>query len=198
MMMHRVLCIGLCFAVLGLCGCASRNAERPLYSTPVPDQNRDTAKAQKLTETAADLLERGDLARAESLLRQALTADVGYGPAHNNLGIVYLRRSQLYMAAWEFEYASRLMPHRPEPRHNLGLVFEQAGRLDEAVRWYEEARDLERDNPLLLGSLVRSRVRRGDSGPELHALLEELVLKADSGEWRTWAREWVIRVRPPS
>ena len=43
--------------------------------------------------------------KAEKLLKQALTADIGYGPAHNNLGKVYYHRQNFYLAAWEFEYA---------------------------------------------------------------------------------------------
>jgi hypothetical protein len=41
------------------------------------------------------------------------------GPAHNNLGIVYYRRKKYYLAAWEFQYAARLMayhgPHGQDP-----------------------------------------------------------------------------------
>jgi hypothetical protein len=35
------------------------------------------------------------------------------GPAHNNLGIVYYRQKKYYLAAWEFQYAAKLMAYSP-------------------------------------------------------------------------------------
>jgi Flp pilus assembly protein TadD len=48
--------------------------------------------------------------KAERLLREALTADLWHGPAHNDLGVIHLRRNELYEAASEFEWARKLMP----------------------------------------------------------------------------------------
>jgi len=57
-----------------------------------------------LTHEAATLID-ADPATAEKLLREALTADLYHGPAHNNLGVLYLKMSppKLYEAASEFE-----------------------------------------------------------------------------------------------
>ena len=38
-------------------------------------------------------------AQAEEMLREALTVDLYHGPAHNNLGVLFLRQSKLYEAA---------------------------------------------------------------------------------------------------
>src|SRR4029453_19576722 len=110
----------------------------------------------------------------EAELKSALAADVMCGPAHNNLGKVYYHQHKLYLAAWEFQYAMKLMPNVPEPRNNLGLVFESAGKLDDAVASYDEARGLEPDNVQFIGNLARARVRRGDDDAGVRDLLRQL------------------------
>ena len=72
----------------GLGGCAASDASRgtgPYQSQS--DGGRDNAKAQRLTQEAAALLDTNPQ-RAETLLRDALTADLYHGPAHNNLGVL--------------------------------------------------------------------------------------------------------------
>ena len=93
-------------------------------------------------------------------VRSALEADVTFGPAHNNLGRVYYHQGQLYLDAWEFQYAIKLMPYQPEPKSNLGLVLEAANKLDEAIKNYDEAMNLEPENPQFLGNDARARARR--------------------------------------
>src|SRR5207302_136282 len=94
-------------------------------------------------------------------LKAALEADVMYGPAHNNLGIVYMKQGKpLYDAAWEFEKAIKLMPHQPETRNNLGLVLEQAGKLSEATDAFMRAHEMEPDNPEYIANLANLRIER--------------------------------------
>ena len=110
------------------------------YRTAPPDPNHDTEAAKSLNDTALKLLEKGKLEKAEQTLQKALIADVNYGPAHNNLGKVYYCQEKHYLAAWEFEYAIKLMPERSEPLNNLGLVYEAVGKFNEAVEAYECAK----------------------------------------------------------
>lgn len=51
------------------------------------------------------------------------------GPAHNNLGVLFLERGQLCKAANEFEWTRKLLPGHPDPRVNLALTLERAGSL---------------------------------------------------------------------
>ena len=118
----------------------------------------------------------GDYAGAEQVLRDALLKDVMFGPAHNNLGLVYFHQAHLYLAAWEFQYAVKLMPNQPEARNNLGLVLEAGGKLDQAVDSYEQAMKAEPDNGQFVGNCVRARVRRGETGIEMRELLEKLIM----------------------
>ncbi|MES1171564.1 MAG: hypothetical protein ABUL56_04300, partial [Actinomycetota bacterium] len=92
------------------------------------------------------------------------------------------------LAAWEFQYAMKLMPNTPEPRNNLGLVFESAGKLDDAVASYDEAMRLEPDNVQFIGNLTRARVRRGDRDDSVRELLGKLVMRETRPDWADWAR----------
>ena len=116
------------------------------------------------------------------------------GPAHNNLGKVYFRQGKMYLAAWEFQYAMKLMPNQPEPPNNLGLVFEAAGKLDDAAESYGKAVAREPDNIDALGNLARAP-RRGDKDAEVRDLLNELVLKDTRPEWVAWARDRLATLR---
>jgi Tfp pilus assembly protein PilF len=174
---------------LAFAGCASRpDAEDGGYETVRPDPRRDGDVAERHNAEAVRRMARGDYDGAERELKAALAADVMYGPAHNNLGKAYYHQGKLYLAAWEFQYAAKLMPGVPEPKNNLGLVFESAGKLDDAVAHYGEATRLAPDDVQFLGNLARARVRRGDQGLELRELLEQLVLRETRPDWADWAR----------
>jgi Flp pilus assembly protein TadD len=179
----------MALAVIGF-GCASGAKQKApqAYETVQPDPHRDAALAERHNAEAMAAIQCGDFAKAETELKKALGADVMHGPAHNNLGKVYYHQSKLYVAAWEFQYAAKLMPNLPEPRNNLGLVFESAGKLDEAVGEYDEAMRMAPDNVQFMGNLARARVRRGDRDDSVRELLGRLVLRETRPEWADWAR----------
>jgi Tfp pilus assembly protein PilF len=186
----RRAAIGL---LVGLAVASCRSADAPVGPYTAPSEAaRDTAKAEKLNREAADLLAT-DPARAEEMLRQALTADLFHGPAHNNLGVVYLGQQKLYEAAGEFEWAKKLMPGHPDPRVNLGLVMEAAGRNDEAMASYEAALEVWPGYlPAIQGaaSLALRSGKRDDA--RLSGWLDEVALRGDEG-WREWARSRATR-----
>jgi Tfp pilus assembly protein PilF len=171
-------------------GCTARKPAPPLstYQTVGKDPRRDTETARAENLAAVPLIAAGDYAKAEAHLKASLTADIMYGPAHNNLGKVYFHQNKLYLAAWEFEYAAKVMPYQAEPRNNMGLVFEAAGKLDDAVAHYEEALKLEPENPQVIGNAARTHVRRGDNDPQTRELLERIVMRDDRPDWVAWAR----------
>lgn len=162
------------------------------------DHTFNTDLAKKENDHALHLLDEGKLDDAESHLKKALEADVMYGPAHNNLGLVYYHQGKLYPAAWEFQNAIKLMPYQPEPRNNLGLVFEKAGKITSAAEAYEKARQLEPDNPEFLANLARAKIRRGDRDDETKKLLQELVMKDSRPQWSQWARVNLLKMADPA
>jgi len=180
--------IGCVWIVLGLClsvpaGCT---APKSPYTTPSPER-RDTSKAERLTREAVDLLFE-DPDTAEELLRAALAADLFYGMAHNNLGVLHMNRGELYEAANEFEWARKLMPGSPEPRLNLGLVLERAGRIDDAIDEYESALAAAPGDLRSMQALASCRLRYDRANGDTDGLLRQITLRGDA-KWRRWAHE---------
>jgi Flp pilus assembly protein TadD len=125
---------------------------------------------------------------AELLLREALSADLYFGPAHNNLGVLYLEQGKLYEAAGEFEWARKLMPGHPDPRMNLALTLEQAGKTDEAIATYKTALEVWPGHVQTIQALAKLHVVSRREDPELPAWLDEIALRGETERWREWAR----------
>jgi len=187
-------------ALISLSACAPSepNSKIPDYQTIDKDSHHDSETAARQNELALAQFEKGDLDAAEKTARQALDADVTFGPAHNTLGLIYYRQSHLYLAAWEFQYAIKLMPHQADARGNLGLTYEGGAKWDQAIGAYDEALKLDPDDKPILANLARARLRRGDRGDDVRQLLEKVMTKDDRPEWRQWAREQLARFRSPA
>jgi len=181
----------LAVVALGLpwLGCQLVDSPSPTYETIEGNPHRDTAAAVKHNDAALRAIEHGHLDRAENLLQRSLIADVSYAPAHNNLGHLYFVQRRYYHAAWEFEYAARLMPDRAEPLNNLGLIYEVVGKVPLAIQQYEQALELAPDNQEFASNLTRARIRQGERGFETAAMLEQVAFRDDRGDWRDWAQE---------
>ena len=190
------IAVSALFLFAGCGATASRSASKQ-YETVTPAPNRNADLARQENARAVALMDKGDHAGAESALKAALAADLMCGPAHNNLGKVYFTQGKLYLAAWEFQYAMKLMPNQPEPPNNLGLVFEAAGKLDEAAESYGKAVALEPENIHAMGNLARARVRRGDRSADLRSLLGKLVLRETRPDWLAWEQGMLSRLNAP-
>lgn len=187
-----VLIVGLC-----LTGCSRLARESPRsYTTVVANPSRDLDGARAACDRAAKHFAKGDLVRAEAALHDALIADVSYAPAHNNLGRVYFDQGNLYLAAWEFEYARRLLPESAEVVNNLGLVYESAGQNGRAIESYSQALSLDPGNSEYMGNLARILVRDGKDPTQAAVLLRDLILRDSRAEWVTWARDQVHLSEP--
>ena len=143
---------------------------------------------------SAELLVKHKDEDAGEVLTKAINGDPNYGPLHNNMGIVHLRQGRLYDAAREFDLAARLMPTIAEPRNNLGMVLERVGRFEEAIASYTKAHDLQPDNPIYLGNLLRAKVRHGDNDPEMGKLFEQLLLYEARPDWIRWAKDQKLQL----
>lgn len=178
---------------VALSGCSSARSSAGPY-VPQRPSTRNVAKAEELNRKAADILH-SDPDRAEQLLREALTADLYCGPAHNNLGVLYLSRGQLYEAAGEFEWSRKLLPGHPDPRLNLALTLERAGRIDEAIAGYHAALEVYPEHLPTLQALARCQMRYGRSDVDTPHLLKLITLRSD-GKWRQWAETQQFRLEP--
>jgi Tfp pilus assembly protein PilF len=177
-------------------GCAAPGRAGP-YS-PMSEADRDEAAAQRLTKEAAKIVGSEPI-KAEALLRQALGADLYNGPAHNNLGVLYLKQNppDLYQAAGEFEWARKLMPGHPDPRLNLAITLERAGRTDEAIQAYRAALEVYPDHLPSLQGLTRAQVRYAKTDDKTAAQLDQIALRGESEAWRDWARAQRLKLRAP-
>jgi len=190
-------------AIIGLAaaGCQpswNKPAAAPAgYQTVAADPRRDTEKARRLNEQGAALAERGQLEAAQKTLKEALEADLFYGPAHNNLGSVYFRKKQFYLAAWEFQHAAKLMPAKAQPRNNLGMVFEATGRTDAAIENYEKALAVEPGAFEPAANLARTMVQDGRKDDRTRKLLEQVARTDPRPEWVAWAQERLAALPKP-
>ncbi len=186
-------------AVLAAAGCGGMTAGSGpggAYRTVRADPGRNTEAAAKRNQEGLRHLEEGDLEAARKAFERALTDDVKFGPAHNNLGKVFFKQQNWYKAAWEFQYAADLLPTFPQPRNNLGLVLEEAGRLNEAVEAYRAAVALDPKTVAYRANLARALVKRGDRTPELREMLVAVVARETRPAWHDWARLELARLGP--
>jgi hypothetical protein len=193
----RLIILLLSAALAAGSGCSLfEEAHKPQqYETVQADPRHETAVAEAEHAKALKILNEPSCCtgcnpcKAEEHLQKALVADVTYGPAHNTLGMLYLRQRKLYLAAWEFEYAQRLMPDRFEPVYNLGLVYEAADKLDRAIEFYSIAFSLSPRTPQVLESLARARLRNGEPIASVRPLLQEILFYETRPVWVCWAKD---------
>jgi Tfp pilus assembly protein PilF len=167
------------------------------YQTFPKDPRRDTDAARQHNAAAVKLIADDRLDDAEKELKDALTADLFFGPAHNNLGTVYFKQKKYYYAAWEFQYAAKLMTDSPQPRNNLGLVYEEVSRPDDAAKWYDEALQLAPDSTEATANLARLRIRNNQKDDRTRQLLGDVVMKDTRPDWVAWARKELALMGTP-
>jgi Flp pilus assembly protein TadD len=147
---------------------------------------RDTSAAEALNREAAAQLDT-DPQAAEALLREALARDLFFGPAHNNLGVIHLARGELYEAASEFEWARKLLPASADPRINLAITLERAGRVGDAMGAYKFALEVQPGSIAAMQGAAVLAVRAGKDEPQLDAWLREIAMGGENAAWRDWA-----------
>lgn len=205
--MPRGLLVGM-IGLTCLCGCTWPPPAKPAGPLAARDVYRDTEQAKALNAKAAAALRAGRNGEAGELLAKALQADPLFGPAHNNLGKVHYHQGKFYDAAGEFQQASKLMPKRPEPISNLGLVMEAVAqalagearntKLDEAIATYGRAVEMAPNSAEYVGNLARARIHRGLRDLETRNLLQRLVKIDPRPEWVSWAQQELAGTKPPA
>jgi tetratricopeptide (TPR) repeat protein len=111
--------------------------------------------------------------------------------------VVCLKQDRLFEAAGEFEWARKLLPGLPDPRLNLALTLERAGRTDEALATYATALEVYPDHLPTLEALALLQVRSGKTDQRTRHMLGEIALRGESQRWRDWAREQMAKAETP-
>jgi Flp pilus assembly protein TadD len=189
--MIRPLALPALAAVGGLVFAAACSAPGVGSYSPNSRADRDVHRSESLARQSLQYME-SDPVRAEALLREALAADLFNGPAHNNLGTILLRQGLLYDAATEFEWARKLLPGHPDPRLNLALTLEHAGRSDDAIAIYTTALEVYPEHIPSLQALTRLQVRLGRKDAQTTEHLQQIALRGDTSEWREWAQSALV------
>jgi hypothetical protein len=118
----------------------------------------------------ADTLIGVDDARAEAGYLQALALHPGEKLAHNNLGVLYLRRSDLAAAEREFTAELRRDPDYVQAWFNLALVQGQRGERERAEALLLHVLSLNPDYTEAYSQLAGIYASRGDQAKLLRAL----------------------------
>ena len=184
--------VAFAFVLLACASCASTSPPRVSPARDVA--SADPKRARGLAVEALAVIESNPV-QAEQLLQSALKADPYDGPAHNDLGVLYLRQSKLYEAATEFELARKLMPGTPDPRLNLGLTYERAGLYERAFGAYDAALEASPAHIRTIEAIARLTLRTGRTSDRLAGMLEEIALRGETSNWRSWAKEQISRLR---
>lgn len=179
--MNRPLLIVITALVMVGCGPA-----RGPYAQDA-GQPRDIVRAEAAYQQAVACVGT-DAEDAEKLLREALGHDLYHGPAHNNLGVLLLRRDRLYEAAEEFEWARKLLPDHPEPRLNLAITLERGGRFADALEAARAALEVRPGHLPSIQEIALIQVREGFCDDQTGGRLDTIVARTTDPSWRDWAR----------
>jgi len=83
------------------------------------------------------VLENGDPARIEPLLRESIAKDDSFWESHFELGLLFEKRHDFAGAAAELEKAVTLNPKDPAPHYRLARIYDRLGKKAEADRQRE-------------------------------------------------------------
>jgi tetratricopeptide (TPR) repeat protein len=113
----------------------------------------------------------------EILWRDAIAKSPGAWMAHNNLGVVLMRRGATQEAIAEYTEALRLKPDLIETHLNLGNILAGAGRIDSAVPHYDEALRLDPSSAEAHFDLGRVLAGQGKNAEAMEQYQEALRLQ---------------------
>ena len=106
--------------------------------------------------------------------------------------MIHLERGELYEAAGEFERARKVMPGHPDPRVNLAIALEQAGRSEEALATFTAAIEVYPGYLPAIQGLACLALRESREDERLREWLEEGAMRTTEPLWRDWARRYLL------
>ena len=132
---------GLLSAAVVLGGCATTGAA-PATSSEIPtayDETEERRRARIRMELAVGYFQQGQTTVALDELKQVIAADPTYPDAYNLRGLIYMRLADYQLAEESFKRAVSLNPRDGNNIHNLGWMYCQQRRFDEAQKSFEQA-----------------------------------------------------------
>jgi Tfp pilus assembly protein PilF len=95
--------------------------------------------AVELFVKAQEAARKGDAAKAETLLNEAIAQQPQFGPAHNELGLLYMRAGRLEQALEEYKLAAKALPDDAFVQLNYGTALTQKKDFAEAEKQLRRA-----------------------------------------------------------
>ena len=117
---------------------------------------------QGTLDRALQLIERGELEAARSLLERLVATETDDPGPHYYLGSVLLDVGDVDQAVVHLERAATLDPGLGAVHFNLGLAYQKLGRDADAARSFAVAWSKEPDNPVTALALGRARIAAGN------------------------------------
>ena len=87
------------------------------------------------------------------------------------------------------------MPGHPDPRMNLALTRERAGRINEALATYGTALEVYPNHLPTIQALARLQLRHRRPDDRTPGFLQEIALRGGP-QWQQWARQQMTRRLP--
>ena len=96
-------------------------------------------------------------------------------------------------AALALIWAGRLLPGAADPRMNLALTLERAGRIDQALASYRSALDASPDHIPTIQAMTRLQLRAARPDDATRERLSEIALRGETDQWKVWAKAQLVK-----
>jgi len=142
-----------------------------------------SAQQQKM-EQAFALHRADDLAAAELLYQSVLEEEPTQADAINMLGAIAQQRGDHILALQRYQRASAIQPQIASFHYNQGHLLQQIGNIDEAIRCYHTALDLDPLHWRALENLAIAHATKGDFSLAVDKQQKVLEIKPEEAACR--------------
>ena len=116
------------------------------FQTGLPDSNKKSEiKIKNLLKEAQEILESGDLQKAELQYLSAIKIDPGSIDAYKGLGNVYIKTQEWEQSRETFEHVIKHWPQDGESFASLAIIEEQTGDLEKAKNHFLHALSIDNE-----------------------------------------------------
>jgi Tfp pilus assembly protein PilF len=164
-------------------GCASSNQSIDPVQISIPDQSAEISEAHQIAKRAQKT---DSPEEAIALYRQAIETYRDLPPVWNNLGVLLINQHRYLDAAQAFVTASELSPADPRPLYNLGVTWERAGYLKDALRYYRKSLDRDFRYQQALRGAIHAERTLGMATEETLRRLKIALGQEQDDRWRMW------------
>lgn len=183
-------CLRLSFMLILAClwpalvlSCASSTRSIEPVRIPIADESAQIVEAQQIARRAQKAKSPDE---AIALYHQAIDSYHDLPSVWNNLGVLLIDQQRYLDAAQAFVTANELSPADPRPLYNLGVTWERAGYLKDALRYYRQSLDRDSRYQEALRGAIRAERTLGMASEETLRRLRIALGQEQDERWRMW------------